>query len=65
MWRAWDPLLMGWTWPMANGESLVSLTMRLCFSMMDKKVHVNETRNRKDGLAATGITPREAVRVWV
>lgn len=50
---------------MANGESLVSLTMRLCFSMMDKKVHVNETRNRKDGLAATGITPREAVRVWV
>ena len=61
MWRAWDPLLMGWTWPMANVESLGSLTISLCFRMMDRKVHVNGTRNRKDGLAATGIAPREAV----
>ena len=46
---------------MVNVESLGSLTMSLCFRMMDRKVHVNGTRNRKDGLAATGIAPREAV----
>ena len=58
MWRAWDPLLTGWTWPRDNWESLGSLTM-------DREVHVNGTKNRKDGLAATGIAPGEVVRVWV
>lgn len=63
--RVWDPLLTGWTWPVDNGESLGSLTMRLCFRTMDREVHVNRTRNRKDRLAATGIAPGGAVRVWV
>lgn len=65
MWRVWDPLLTGWTWPMDNGESFGSLTMRLCFRTMDREVHVNRIRNRKDRLAAAGIAPGEAVRVWV
>ena len=48
---------------MNNGESLGSLTMRLCFRTMDRVVHVNGTRNRKNRLAASGIALGEMVRV--
>lgn len=48
---------------MNNGESLGSLTMRLCFRTMDRVVHVNGTRNRKNRLAAAGIALGEMVRV--
>lgn len=42
--RAWDPILRAWAWPMDLGESLGSLTIRLCFRKVDGDMYTGGTR---------------------